>query len=79
VLAAESAGLGARPDPSYAWSSERRVPHRISLDRVALALVPGARRGEVADVLASRGRNPIELLPLEDFEVLRVVAETPTS
>jgi hypothetical protein len=70
VLAVDA--VECRADPSYPWSPERRVSDRIPLDRIRVAWVPEAQRAA-----ASRSLPHVEVLPLEDFELLRAVAETP--
>jgi hypothetical protein len=77
VLAVGAEGLDARLDPSYPWSPERRVADRIGFERVRFAMVPETRREEVARMVSEAGHRAIEILAIEDFELLRIVAETP--
>jgi hypothetical protein len=71
VLGIAPAGIDARPDPAYAWSDERLVGHPIPLSAVVQVYAPADRHSELRPVLAPS----VDLEPLEDLEVLRLVAE----
>jgi hypothetical protein len=76
ILVAEAADLDCRVDPSYPWSDERRVPGAMEVRSLTHVLVPSAhvtaleRRREQAGLVAA-------ILPLEYFESMRLVAESP--
>ncbi len=71
VLAIRPEGVEVRTDPGYAWSDERLVRHAIPLSAVSHVFAPLDRHPELRPKLAPA----IELCPLEDLEVLRLVAE----
>jgi hypothetical protein len=74
ILVARKGDHDCRPDPSYPWSDERRVPQSLALGSFTHVLVPERhiadlkRRGPPAGLRA-------EIVPLEYFEALRLVAE----
>lgn len=71
LLAIDSTGLSCRADPAYAWTDERLVGSPIPLSAVRAVYAPLVRHA----ALAGRLGAGVELLPLEDFEVMRLVAE----
>jgi hypothetical protein len=79
VMALDSLGLSPREDPTYPWSPERRVHGRIPLERVRHVWVPEGRRLEVADALVASEGTGVQVHPLEDFALLRVIAEAPVT
>jgi hypothetical protein len=74
VLVLDDEGLSVRA-PSYFWTGECLVSGAVEATRLRAVYAPGARAGEVRAGLDRAGLELVEVLPLEHFEALRLVAE----
>lgn len=74
ILIARTTDHDCRPDPSYHWSDERRIPGSLALGSITHVLVPQSRMADLERCGPPVGLQA-EILPLEYFEALRLVAE----
>jgi len=74
ILLLDPDAIPGRPDPSYPWTDERRVAGRIDAKHITHLLAPSTQLESVRTQLEAAGRCP-QVLPLEWFEALRLIAE----
>jgi hypothetical protein len=75
ILTLELAGIDCRTDPGYPWTDERLVAEPISVARILSVHAPLDQQAKLRSALVRAGAPHAELVPLEDIEAMRLVAE----
>jgi hypothetical protein len=75
ILVLNGDGIACRADPNYPWSDERLVRQPIDAARIDYAYVPLDVMGVVQNALNRAGLQRAEVVPLEELEAVRLVAE----
>jgi hypothetical protein len=75
ILTLDESGIDARADPDYPWTDERLVDEPIEVGRIVSVHAPLDQHAKLRPALRRAGASHAELLPLEDIEAMRLVAE----